>query len=154
MSQSVPKQRNHRRGGALVEFAVAFPVLLALTVGAVDFSRMFYDAIMGASAAGVGAFYGARDNIKAGDLGGMESRALADAAAMEGASATAAQYCACPDGTAVTCSDLHLTTCGGGYGTPRAYVRVNVKKQFNTFTKYPFIPDQFDVGQTVWMRVR
>jgi Flp pilus assembly protein TadG len=34
--------RSDRRGGALIEFAVVFPLLMAMMLGLVDFGRMFY----------------------------------------------------------------------------------------------------------------
>ena len=70
------KQFNTRRGAVMVEFAVTLPLLLGLCMAATDFGRIFYNAVTVANAAGVGAFYGAREKLLAGDDTGQQNRAL------------------------------------------------------------------------------
>lgn len=154
MTRRNTRRQHARRGGAMVELAVALPLLVLLTLGAVDFGRLFFAGVVAANAAHAGVFFGAQNTIAAGDFDMMESSAIADAAAEDiGVSAAADQFCQCPDGTEVACSDIEVTTCPG-YGTPRAYVRVRTTGVFETFGAYPWIPGSTPMGRRVWMRVR
>ena len=147
-------RRQRRRGGAMVELAVSLPLLLVLTLGAVDFGRLFFNGVVAANAAHAGVFFGAQNVIAAGDFDAIEQSALADAAVDKIAvSAAADQYCQCPDGTEIACSDIEVTTCPG-YGVARAYVRVRTTGVFETFGAYPWIPASTRMGRQVWMRVR
>ena len=145
------------RGGAMIEFAVSAPLLVLLCAGAGDFARLFFSAISLKSGSAVGAFYGSQVTTRSGDVGGMTSRALADA---EGAArfnsvfATADQYCLCPGATPFACGEYQTTTCPAGYGAPRAYVRVRASQTFRPIAPFPGIPEAVDVDQMTWMRVR
>jgi len=55
----VTSARAHHPGQALVEFALILPVLLMLTLGVVDFSRIFFAQIALANAVREGALYAA-----------------------------------------------------------------------------------------------
>ena len=146
-----------KRGGALVEFAVTAPLLFLLCAGAGDYARLFFSAISLKSGSAVGAFYGSQVTTRSGDVGGMVSRALADsedAARFNAVTATADQYCVCPDGSAIACGEYLTTTCSGGYGAPRAYVRVRATQNFKPMTPFPGIPETVNIDQMTWMRVR
>jgi hypothetical protein len=137
----------------MVEFAVTTPLLLLLTLGAVDFGRLFFSGIVAVNAAGSGALFGAKDVISAGDFRAMRESALADALNQVEIEVEADQQCRCPDGTEVDCAEIELDTCAG-YGTARAYVRVRTTGSFDTFGAYPWMPNQTAIGRRVWMRVR
>ena len=53
--------RRYRRGQSLVELAIVLPVLLLLTVGAIDLGRAYFGAINLENAVKEGAFFGARN---------------------------------------------------------------------------------------------
>ena len=50
----------------MVELALTLPLLIALSMAATDFGRLFYHGVTIANAAGAGAFYGARDKVLSG----------------------------------------------------------------------------------------
>lgn len=128
-------------------------VLILLSLGTVDFGRALSSGITAANAAGTAASYGAMDTIAAGDFEEMESRALLDAVNIPDMEATVGQFCQCPDGTEVVCSNLANVECSG-YGAPRAYVRVEAAQDFRTLRIFPGIPASTRVTGRTWMRVR
>lgn len=148
---------NDKRGGSMVEFAVTAPLLFLLCAGAGDYARLFFSAISLKSGSAVGAFYGSQVATRSGDIAGMTSRALedaADAARFNTVTATADQYCVCPGMTAFPCGEYQDTTCPAGYGNPRAYVRVRATQSFKAMAPFPGIPETASVDQMTWMRVR
>ena len=147
------RNRESRRGAALVEFAIVVPLIFLLCMAAGDFGRLFFHAVTVANAASTGAVYGARDNIKSGDFAGMEQKATEDAGDLTGVTATGGQFCQCPDGTAVDCKDILVTTCPG-YGQPRGYVRTNVEQTFQVLGPYPGIPRTTLVNRTAIIRAQ
>ena len=99
------RRAEKNRGTALVEFAITLPLLLGLCMAATDFGRLFYHAVIVSNAAGVGAFYGARDKLLTGYFSGQEMRAendmkniTAPGTGAQPVTATAVQYCTCPNG--------------------------------------------------------
>ena len=146
-----------RKGGSMVEFAVTAPLLFLLCAGAGDYARLFFSAISLKSGSAVGAFYGSQVSTRSGDIAGMIERAAADAedaARFNTVTASADQYCVCPGMTAFACGDYQSTTCSGGYGAARAYVRVRATQSFTPITPFPGIPETVNIDQMTWMRVR
>ena len=152
MLRNEGRRRNPQRGAALVEFALVFPVLLLLCMGAADFGRLFFHAVTVVNAAGTAAVFGARDNIDAGNFEGMQQAAVEDAGDIQGVTAEGTQFCACPDGTAVDCKDILIISCPG-YGKPRAYVETDTQQVFEVLGPYPGIPRTTVIGRKVYMRV-
>src|SRR5438046_1113442 len=62
-------------GNAMVELAVALPLLVLTLIGTVDFARIFYTSIELTNAARAGAQWGAADIASASDTAGMEAAA-------------------------------------------------------------------------------
>jgi Flp pilus assembly protein TadG len=156
MNRLQPFLRNNR-GGAMVELAVTAPLLFLLCAGAGDYARLFFSAISLQSGSAVGALYGSQVAARSGDIGGMTSRAIADAedaARFDEVIATADQYCTCPGSAPFACGEYQATTCPGGYGAPRAYVRVRARQDFNPITPFPGVPETVNVDRMTWMRVR
>jgi len=146
--------RSERQGGnAILEFALMSVVLILLSLGTVDFGRALYSGITAANAAGTAASYGAMDTIAAGDFEEMENRARLDSVNVLDMSADARQFCQCPDGTPVVCSNLANVQCSG-YGAPRAYVVVEARQDFQPLRVFPGIPESTRVTGRTWMRVR
>ena len=147
------KPTDARRGAAFVEFALFSPLLLMLCLAATDFGRIFFAAITVCHAAGTGALFGAQDNISAGDYGGIQQRVTQDAEDVPTVTTTPSQYCGCPDGTQIACSEILVNDCPG-YGSPRAYIRVRAAHTFDPLVDYPGLPSDTAVGQRAWMRVQ
>lgn len=144
------------KGGAMIEFALVFPLLLLMCLGATDFGRLFFHAVTLANAASVGSFHGAQNNVTAAQSGLMVMRAEEDANNLDGVSGTAALFCECPGNPAaqIDCSRATDATACPGYGPPRAYVRTDLQQTFNTVVNYPGIPASTVVRRTAFMRVQ
>ena len=153
MLNQIHSLRKSRSGSILVESALVIPLAFLLCVGATDFARLFHHALTIKGASSGAALYGAQDAIASGDLGGMQSRASADAANLEGISSTSTQVCMCPNAAPFSCVDYNETTCSG-YGEPRVYVRVQVDQDFSTLGRYWGVPNQTDIREASWMRAQ
>lgn len=93
-----------RRGNALIELALATPMLFLLLVGVIDFGRSFYFTDIAAGAARAGAGYGAISSANFGNYAGMEAAARAAAVGVPNFTATASSFCKDSAGTAVNCA--------------------------------------------------
>lgn len=151
-------------GSTLVEFALVLPLLFLLCMGATDFGRLFYHAVVTANAAGVGAFHGAQNNITFGQLSLMEQKARQDALNLPDAdtNAIADNFCDCPGSPAFEDSNgalqntvdcLDESACST-YGPPRTFVRVRTQNNFRTLGPYPGIPHLTVIGRSGYMRVQ
>jgi Flp pilus assembly protein TadG len=127
-----PVRPARRRAAAAVELAFLAPVLAFLFVIAVDYCRVFYDAVILANCARNGAVYGCTDPAHAADTAGISDAALADAKNISPA----------PTVTSATGTD--------GEGN---YVEVTVTHQFHTITQFPGIQSITPLTRTVRMRV-
>ncbi len=144
------------RGGAMIEFALTFPLLLLLCLGATDFGRLFFNAVTVANAAATGAFYGAQNNVNFSRYSTMANRVTEDAKNLENVTANATSFCECPGSppTPISCSQATNRLACGDYGYPRAYVRTNVTHTFRTIVGYPGIPNQTSLDRSAFMRVQ
>jgi Flp pilus assembly protein TadG len=141
-----------RRGNAIIEFTILFPVMLLMLFGTMDFARVFFAGIGIANAARAGVQYGALSPGKAGDSSGIQAAALADAAAqgLTGVTASANRYCSCTGSSStVSCS---TGTCSGQ--TPNGYVEATVQYTYNSVLRYPGLPDALTISRTARMRVQ
>ena len=143
-----------RRGQSLVELALMLPVLGILLIGTIDFARVYYAAMAIDQAARAGAAYGAQSVAKSGDDAGMAQAALSAAnldltPAVTAASVHATHWCACADGTQVSCASGTCTE-----GVPRVYVSVEVDRTFQTLFPYPGIPSTVRLNRTATLRVQ
>ena len=126
--------RGGARGQSFVEFAVIAPVLLLFLLAVADYGRVFFIAIALNNAARAGTQYGIQSPANAADTNGMIQAAQNDGSNVPGVTATASEYCECPDGStpdcdsSPSCSDL------------RVYVEVDTAGNFQTLLNYPGIP--------------
>ncbi len=134
-------------GGAVVELAVALPILVLLAVGVADYARVYYMTITVANAARAGAQYGGHTN---GSPDSMVLAAQTDASPIVLDSVTAGRYCKCPDGTTPNC----LTGNCGTYGVVQAYDTVRVRKDLATLFNYPGLPATIPIIRTVVFRAQ
>jgi Flp pilus assembly protein TadG len=150
-------------GNALVELAVALPMLVLLMVGTIDFARVFYLAIELTNAARAGAMYGAANPGNSGNTATMQTTAanavnitldpLTDVAAARtcqcatdsgvfSATVTTPNDCASPPTT--SCPAKHLVVT----------VTVTTTKTFTTIMSgFPGIPNSIALTRAATLRV-
>src|ERR1035437_7391181 len=95
--------REGNSGQALVETALAVPIMLAMLLGSVELASVAYAAIRVTSAAKAGVQYGTQNGFTAQDATGIATAASNDAVNLTGMTTTSSLACACSDGTASTC---------------------------------------------------
>lgn len=136
-------------GGALVELAVVFPVLLLLGIGAADYGRVYFTGIAVANAARAGAQYGSQTVITANDTAGINQTARNDGADAGSITVTSRQFCRC---------DAGEVSCGAGdcgaYGFYKLYVEVTASTSVNLLFRYPGLPDSIAVLRVATFRVQ
>lgn len=141
--------RSRQRGASLLEVAFVLPVLLLLSIGAVDFARAYYLGIEVASAARAGAQYGAQNPGTYSDTAGMISAAKADAADVATwSSVTAVWGCMCSDGTGQSASCSSAPSCGSGTQQVN-YVTVSAQATYTPLIPWPAIPSTITLSNTV-----
>ena len=140
------------QGSALVELAVALPVLVLLLLGAADFARVFSTSIALTDAARAGAQYGAYSLARSTDTGGMQSTAQA-AVNVSGVAASASRscYCAPDNGSAFTAAACSATCTSSQHLL--VTVSVTASKTFTTSSQLPGIPSSIALSRTATMRV-
>jgi len=132
----------------MVEFAVVFPILVLLLIGAADFGRVFFTSVAVANAARAGAEWGAMTPANSQDSLGIVNFAKFDGAEAGTITVTAQTVCRC--GTTVTaCS---TTPNCSGYGVPKSYIEVTASKTVNLILPYPGVPNNISVSRTATFR--
>lgn len=150
-----------QRGNAILELALAIPVIMLLCAAAADFSRLFFNGVTVADASCAGSSYGALRGVNSAQLTRMEEIALQSAADVNVADrlgAVADRYCDCPDNPASGPSHANAVDCISGtcpdYGPPRVYVRTIVQNEFNSVLPYPGVPRDSSIRRRTYMRVQ
>jgi Flp pilus assembly protein TadG len=146
-------------GNALVELALALPVLVFVMFATIDFARIFYMSIQLSNAARAGAQYGAFNLGQSAQTTTMETVATT-AINTTGVTATASRLCQCADDTgafsatspANDCSSPESSACPGG-GHRVATVSVWTNKTFTTVTSIPGIPTTMSISRGATLRV-
>lgn len=145
-------------GGALVELAVALPVMLVLLFATIDFGRVFYQSMAVTNAARAGAQYGAQSVAKSSDTTGMIAAAQSSATGDIGAvQVTAARECMCATSTGTitatspTANDCS-NACSGGHLIVMA--TVTAQKSFSTVVRYPGIQSNITLVRSARMRAQ
>ena len=141
-------KRFRHRGSAAAEAAVVLPLLLLLGVGATDLASVSYAGIHVASAAANGAQYGSTSLAAAKDAAGINQAAHLDqldmSSSMIGKIASAYNY---TDTNPTVKSEVI------DEGEGNTAVKVTVTYVFSTLARYPGIPKNVTVIQSVRMRV-
>src|SRR5258708_33454139 len=133
-----------RRGSAMIELAIAVPLLPLILAGTMEFGRAFYAAAEVSNAARAGVQFAAINPANASNYTGMQQAATNDAVNVSGLTATASKFCECPDGTSADCTS---GICSG----KRTYVKVVTSAQFQTVGTYPGIPNPITVNSQATM---
>lgn len=136
-------------GGAAVELAVVFPVLVLLLIGVADYGRVFFTSIAVANAARAGAEWGANSPGNAfGPATNIENFAKQDGIEAGAITVAAATTCRCGPNV-VPCSTT--PTCAG-YGVPRAFVEVTASKTVSLILPYPGVPNNLQIVRKATFR--
>jgi Flp pilus assembly protein TadG len=138
---------SRQRGSAILELAIAVPLLTMVLAGTMELGRAYYAAAEVANAARAGVQFAAINPANASNSAGMQQAAKDDAMNVSGLTATASKFCECSDGTSVDCT---TGSCSG----KRTYVKVATSVQFQTIGTYPGIPSPFTIGSQATMRVQ
>jgi Flp pilus assembly protein TadG len=131
-----------------VEFAVFSPLLAVMAVGAVDYSRVFYEEVALERAALAGAQWGARSVSASNDVDGMKAAVIRDLG--EEVLTTVERYCTCSDESAVDCSS---GSCPGDESVS-VHVMVRVARDFTMLVDYPGFPAQMTIAREAHVRAR
>ncbi len=129
MKPGAARRGRTRRGNALIELALALPMLLALLIGLLEFGMvgLRHMALTGAVRAGVD--YGFQND----DVAGTQ-RAVRAAAGNDAVSVTSSRFCECAGASAV-CGGL----CVGG-AAQQVFIAVAVQETYvPTFLNYELI---------------
>lgn len=141
---------SNRRGGALLELAVAIPMLILIAIGVIDYGRVYTTAITVSNAARAGAEFGSTSYYAyAFDSDAQKSFAQLDGANAGLDSVRANTVCRCPDGSTVGCSAV----CAG-YGDARVFVTVSAYKKVTLFLKYPGLPTSINLSRSATFRAK
>ena len=137
-----------RRGSALVELALAAPLLLLLLAGVLDYGRALTKATAIANAARVGAQYGSSSAARSSDAAGIQAAAISSAPSFSGLTVTSAQTCQCSGGSPVSC--------GGSCGAAKmlVYVNVTVSATSSAIFSYAGLPFTGNVAAAATMRAK
>lgn len=144
---------SRQRGSALVEFAVFSPLLALMAVGAVDYSRVFYEEVALQRAALAGAQWGARSVSASTDVEGMKAAVMRDLGAYNGSAEVVTlveRYCTCADEAAVDCSS---GSCPGDESVS-VHVMVRVARDFTMLVDYPGLPTRMTIAREAHVRAR
>jgi Flp pilus assembly protein TadG len=146
-------------GVAIVEFALALPLLIMLLIGLIEFGRLTYFTIQVGNAAHAGAEYGSLNLANGADFTGMKNAALKDGQnSIAAISASAQNVCSCWTGTAEVPNPPSTTVCGTACtvsgGRQVTYAQVVVTGVIKPLFHYgPIIPSQWTVVKTATIRV-
>jgi Flp pilus assembly protein TadG len=143
-------KRPGRRGGALVELAVAIPFLVLVCVGVMDYGRVYFTAVAVANAARAGAEWGSIPIIgHAYENAAQESFAKLDGAEAGTMTVAASTSCKCGE-TTVTCG---ASLCAG-YGEQKVYVTVTATKTVSLLLPYPGLPSSVTISRAATFRAQ
>ena len=125
------------RGSAIVELAVAMPLLVLILAATIDFARVFHTAENLQDAARAGAQYGSSSPANSSNTATMQSTATG-ATSLTGVSATASRLCKCATSAGVysntspanDCTSAESTVCPSGHRV--ITVTVTTTKAFST----------------------
>lgn len=143
-------------GQGLLEVAMLTPLLLLLTLGAIEIGRYASKSLSLGNAARAGVAYGAQDHFYATDDAGITKAACQD---FEGQntcslSITKAYVCQCDNGGTVNATPIDCGTGSCPSGTREVVsLQVTAGGTFTSLFNYPGIPSQVTVTRSATMRL-
>jgi Flp pilus assembly protein TadG len=141
-------RRNSRKGSAMLELALFFPLLVTVLLGASDFLRVFHAGQAMTSAARAGLQHGVSDDGLNSDAAGITAAAKADALDYPAVTVTSGTVCACSDGSTVSCTSGACSAGGSG-----RYLQVSTQITYTTLVNWYFVPQSFPVRGKAMMRL-
>jgi hypothetical protein len=153
-------KRTNEKGSSILEFALSIVVVMAISMGAADFSRVFYHSITLVDAGAAGATFGGLRTAHSGRYSTMRTIATdssSDVAGSSTVSVNADRYCDCPSAPATSPTHANAVSCTvtcTGYGQPRLYVRTSAVQNFRTVANYPLLPNSLNTGIVAYRRVQ
>ncbi len=148
------------RGVAMVEFALALPILVLLLVGLVDLGLGAYQMMEVSASAEAGAQYATRNPWNPTAI----AAAVVGATTTSGISATPvpSQMCGCPDGGTIaevatwdpiTAKCVPAVTCASGTA-PGVYAKVSAQLIYHTVLPYPELPNPLTLTSRAYRRLK
>lgn len=126
--------RRNELGSALIELAIAIPILVLLMIGVADFGRMFFTGITVANAARAAAEYGANSISNSNlDTAIINQAGRDEAADVGGVTVTSEKFCRCFDGTTPACDGA----CPDPYTWVEVYIKARAQKTITLVLRYP-----------------
>ena len=148
------RNRNPRKGAAMVEFALLIPLLGMIMVGAVDLSRVFHEAKTVADAARSGVQFGSNSNAHSVDSSGIELATRRDAVNLPGTlTVTPDTFCRC-EGQADPKQKGDCSSINCPEGPSHVYVEVSTGGTFQTMIQYPGVPYSVGLQQEAVFRIQ
>jgi hypothetical protein len=132
----VKKLRRSEVGTAIIELAIAIPVLILLALGVADFGRMFFTGITVANAARAAAEYGASSIDNSKDTAKINQAGRDEGGDVSGILVTSSRFCRCTDGSVPSCD---TGSCAGSYPM-EVFVKAYAHKTVNLMLRYPGLP--------------
>ena len=140
-----------RRGNVAIEFGFLVPILVLLTLAAVELGRLGSEYTRVKHAAHAGTQYGTKDQSNAANVPGIIQAARSDAEdTAKELTIAARRYCRCPTASSeVACS----TTCSDGKFSPM-FVEVSVSRDLTPIIPYAGLPLSYPISVQNTGRVR
>ena len=131
-------------GNALIELAIAAPIIAIVLTGVLDVGGMAYTSMTLQSAARSGAQYAMKNPT---DTAGIAQTVISSSGLNpQQVTVTSNNFCECANGASVACGGV----CADG-GPNRAFVSVAVQQSYRTLLPYPGMPDQFGLsGESIF----
>lgn len=150
------KHHNPQAGVAMVEFAIALPLLMMLVIGLIETGRFMYFGVLVGNAAHAGAQYGSQN--PANTTANMQTAAKNDGQNISGLTASATYVCTCWNGTTAnpdppTNAACSTTTCPLAGYHPVSYAQVTATGSFTPMFSYPGFPSSYSVTRVSTMRI-
>lgn len=148
-------RRRRQKGNAFIEFAIVSLLLIPLSFGVIDYSRVFYYAAIAQGAARAGTQYAEFQAPNHANTAGITAAATADTTNIPTAqsfTATPSYWCRCSNASPATQTVACTATCSGG--TLQVFSQVNTQLTFNTFFQYPLMPTSIVVNGKSVVRVQ
>jgi hypothetical protein len=147
----ISEGRRNELGSALIELAIAIPVLVLLIIGVADFGRMFFTGITVANAARAAAEYGANsiDNSNL-DSSVINQAGRDEAADVGGVTVTSEKFCRCFDGTTPPCDG----SCPDPYTWVEVFIKAKAQKTINLVLRYPGLPQTLTFRDSATFRAQ
>ncbi len=146
-TDSSEARRRLARGIALVEYALAMPLLLLMLAVALDYGNSLRVAAEVSAAARAGAAFASSSATNSVNTTGIKAAVINSAPDISGMTVTSARSCQCPGGGSVSCS-------GSCTGNMLIYVQVNAQAAASTIFSVPGLGFSGATAAQVSMRVQ